>query len=382
MPNNKEELYPELDTPAVLVDLDALEVNIAEMSQLAAEAGLKLRPHIKIHESPTIAMMQIKAGAIGIEVGSIDQVEAIADGGITDILIAHPFWGKHKLETLERILKRKNITITCVVDMLEHAQVISKVAGSLGVKVPIVIKLETGGNRLGVLSTEQVLALARQLDKLPGIDLKGIYAHEVYSGATQEGADKEALRVAELTEEMVKSLMKEGIKLDHVSVGASPTFRAACRYIKEGKFKKINEIHPGKFALDDISQAMMLDSKGLRRAVSVLATVISTSHASHAVIDAGFKTFGYDALIGYRDRPDYFWQGKPSYGMVKGRPDLWFGALHAEVGRVFYKDEGKKLQLGERIEILPNNATLVIHIMKRLYGVRGGKVERSILTIR
>lgn len=379
MPDN--DLFPEMDTPSVLVDMDALEANINEMSQLAAEAGLKLRPHIKIHESPAIAQMQIKAGAIGVEVGSVDQVEAVADGGISDILIAHPFWGEHKVDTLKRILKRKDLVITCVIDMLEHAQAISSVAHSLGMKVPVVIKIETGANRLGVLSPNRVLTLARQLRKLPGIDFKGIYAHEFYSGPTQEGASEEAYRVAELTMQTAKILSKEGFALQHVSVGASPTFRAACQLIKEGKFREINEIHPGKLVLDDIAQAMMLDSKGLRRAVSVLSTVISTSHPSHAVIDAGFKTFGYDALFGYRDRPDYFWQGKPRYGIVKNRPNLWFGALHAEVGRVFYKDEAEKLSLGERIEILPNNTTLVIHIMKKLYGVRKGKVERLITSI-
>lgn len=378
---NIKELYPKLDTPSVLVDMDALEANIKEMSELASEAGLKLRPHIKIHESPDIAQLQIKAGAIGVEVGSIDQVEAIADGGSTDILIAHPFWGAHKMETFKRILKRKNLSITCVIDMLEHAQAISEVAGSLGVKVPVVIKIETGANRLGVMAGQPILDMAKQIITFLGIDFKGIYAHEFYSDVTQEGADKEALRVAELTVQVAKMLMKEGIKLEHVSIGASPTFRAACQLIKAGKFKEINEIHPGKFVLDDIAQAMMRDSKGQRRAVSVLATVISTSHPSHAVIDCGFKTFGYDALIGYRDRPDYFWQGKPSYGIVKGRPDLWFGALHAEVGRVFYKDKTKKLKLGDRIEILPNNTTLVIHIMKKFSGVRNGKVEKAITTI-
>ena len=145
--------------------------------------------------------------------------------------------------------------------------------------------------------------------------------------------------------------------------------------MKEIKFKEITEIHPGKLVLDDMAQAMMLDAQGLRRAVTVLATVVSTSHSNYAVIDAGFKTFGFDALIGYRDRPDFFWLGKPSYGKVKGRPDLWLGALHAEVSRVFYKDDSKKVSLGERLEILPNNTTLVIHINKKVYEVRNGKVE-------
>ena len=367
--------YPSLDTPAVLLDLDALALNIKEMSQLAAEAGIKLRPHIKIHESAEIAKLQIGAGAIGVEVGSLNQVEPLADAGINEILVAHPFYGPHKVEMLKRLLQRKGLNLTFIVDMLEHAQIISKAAKAIGRKVPVIIKLETGANRLGVLPGEPTLNLAKQILRLPNIELKGIYAHEFYSGPDRAGAEKEALKVAEITAETAKRLRKEGIAIDHVSVGASPTFHAVCQYIKQGRFKEINEIHPGKLVVDDIAQAMMLDSEGLRRAVTVLATVISTSHPTHAVIDAGFKTFGFDALIGYRERPDFFWQGKPSYGIIKGRPDLWFGALHAEVGRVFYKDENKKLALGERVEILPNNTTLVMHINRKIYGVRNNEIK-------
>ena len=372
------ELYPSLDTPAILLDLDTLEANIKEMSQLARDAGLKLRPHIKIHESATIAKMQLEAGAIGIEVGSIDQVEALADAGIKDILVAHPFYGSHKLGMLERLLRRGDLKLTFVIEMLEHAQAISGVAEVVGLKVPVVIKLDTGGDHLGALPGEPVHHLAKQVLKLRSVELKGIYGHEVYSGPTQEGADKEALRVAEMASVTAQSLRKEGIEVEHVSVGASSTFRSSCQYIKNGRFREINEIHPGKIAVDDIAQAMMQDSKELRRTVTVLATVISASHPDYAVIDAGFKTFGFDALIGYQNQPNYLWQGKSSFGRVKSKPDLWFGALHAEVGVIFYKNAKNTLRVGERLEIFPNNTTLVIHINKELYGVREGEIKQVI----
>ena len=89
--------FPSLDTPAVLVDMDKLEANIREMSQLAAEAGVRLRPHVKVHESAEIAKMQIEAGACGIEVGSVDQAASMAEEGLENILVAHPFYGPHKL---------------------------------------------------------------------------------------------------------------------------------------------------------------------------------------------------------------------------------------------------------------------------------------------
>jgi D-serine deaminase-like pyridoxal phosphate-dependent protein len=370
--------FPTLHTPAVLLDLNVLESNITEMSHLAAEAGVKLRPHVKIHESAAIAKMQLDTGAVGIEVGSIDQVETMADAGIEDILIAHPVWGAHKLESLKRLLSRKNLKLTFVIDMFEHGQAISQIAESQKRTVPVVIKLETGGNRLGVMPGQAALDLTKELLKLPSIEFKGIYAHEVYSGPTTEGAKSEAFRVASLTVETAKLLEEHGIAVDHVSVGSSPTFKHTCCYLKQGEFREITEIHPGKLAIDDIVQEMMEDSEKGSPSLSVLTTVISTSHSGHAVIDAGFKTFGFDALVNYHDRPDYLWEGKPRFGLVKGRPDLWFGALHAEVGRIFYRDRRRKLKLGQRLEVIPNNATLVIHLQDKIYGLRHGKVEMII----
>lgn len=375
---NRLTLYKSLNTPAVLLDMNTFEENAREMTQLATEAGVKLRPHIKIHESAALAKMQLETGAIGIEVGSIDQVEPMVDAGIEDILIAHPIWGAHKLEMLKRLLNRKNLKLTFVIDMFEHGQAISQIAESPKRTVPVVIKLETGGNRLGVMPRQPVLDLAKQLLTLPCIEFKGIYAHEVYSGPTTEGAKKEAYRVATLTVETARLLKKHGIAIGHVSVGASPTFRSTCLFLRQGKFQEITEIHPGKLAIDDIAQAMIEDGVKRSTSLSVLTTVISTSHPGHAVIDAGFKTFGFDALINYRDRSDYFWEGKPRFGLVKGRPDLWFGALHAEVGRIFYRDNKKKLKLGERLEIIPNNATLVIHLHETIYGVRDKAAEMVI----
>jgi D-serine deaminase-like pyridoxal phosphate-dependent protein len=98
------------------------------------------------------------------------------------------------------------------------------------------------------------------------------------------------------------------------------------------------------------------------------------------IIDAGYKTFGADSLIQYRDLPDFFWQGKPSFGSVQGRPDLWLGRISAETATVSYTDQeihaGKRLRIGDRLEIVPNNATLVISMQEKIYGVRNGAVER------
>ena len=372
--------YPSLDTPAVLVDLNALEVNIREMSQLAAEAGVRLRPHVKVHENVSIARIQIDEGACGVEVGTVEQAEAMVEQGIDDIVIAHPnFYGGPKGEILKKLLNQSSLKLALVVDMFEQAEIISQVAQAVGKQISVFIKIDLGrSSRFGILPGEPVLNLARKLRQLPGINLVGIYGHEMGAKPTQEGKDETAFEAATIMTENARMLEQAGITIDHVSIGASPTFRSTCRFIEEGKFPEITEIHPGQCVIGDI---MYMRSGGNIReacAVTVLTTVMSTSHPDWAIIDAGYKTFGADSLIAYRDTPGFFWEGKPGFGSVQGRPDLWLGRLSAETSCLYYTEPEKKLSLGERLEIVPNNATLVVNIHDRIYGVRNGVVEKVI----
>ncbi len=372
--------YPSLDTPAVLIDLNTLEANIKEMSKLAAEAGVRLRPHVKVHENASIAKMQIERGACGVEVGPVAQAEAMAEQGIDDIVIAHPgFYGGPKGEILKRLLSKPQLKLAVVMDMLEQAEIISQMAQAVGKKARVLIKVDLGrGSRYGVLPGEPVLNMAKQLRQLPGIDLIGIYGHEMGAKPTPEDKDETALEAATIMTENARMLRKEGIAIEHVSVGASPTFRSTCRFLKEGKFPEITEIHPGQCVIGDI---MYMRSGGNVReacAVTVLTTVMSTSHPGWAIIDAGYKTFGADSLIARRDTPGFFWNGMPSFGSVQGRSDLWLGRLSAETSCLYYAVPEKTLRFGERLEIVPNNATLVINIHNQIYGVRNGVVEQVI----
>ena len=376
--------YSSLDTPAVLVDMDKLEANIREMSELTAGAGVRLRVHTKVHESAPIAKLQIEAGACGIEVGPIAQAEAMAEEGIDDIIVAHPgFYGGPKLETLQRLLSKPELKLTVVVDMIEQAEGVSQAGQAVGRKVPVLLKMDTslhagGLRRYGVLPDEPALNLAKKLCQLPGIKFTGIYAHEMGDDPTAESVDRVAFKTASIVAETTRMLRGEGITVEHVSVGASPTYRATCRYIKEGKFPEITEIHPGNCVIGDITYMMKRGNTRETCAVTVLTTVMSTSHSDWAVIDAGYKTFGNDSLIGARETLGFIWKGMPSFGSIQRHPDLQLGFLAAETALVYYMEPEKKLSLGERLEIVPNNATLVINIHNPIYGVRNGVVERVI----
>ncbi len=371
--------YPSLDTPAVLIDMDKLEANIKEIAQAAAEASVKLRPHVKVHQCPEIAKMQMEAGACGVEVGLIDQADVMAEAGINDIIVAHPFYGERKFEKVKKLVTRPGLKLAIVVDMAEQAEELSKIGQVVGKKIPVHIKIDTGIKRYGVLPGAPVLNLAKQLSKLPGIELVGIYAHEssAQTVPTDEGVAKVALEVGSIMCEMARLLRGEGLNIEDVSTGASPTIFAICRWVKEGVLKEITEIHPGQRAIGDIAYSYSLGCTRDRCALTLLTTVVSTSHPTYVVIDAGFKALGGESIIGRRDTPGFFWNGMPSFGPIQGRDDLWLGRVGAESGWVYYKEDAKKLTLGERLEISPNSASLILNIHDKAYGVRNGVIERE-----
>jgi D-serine deaminase-like pyridoxal phosphate-dependent protein len=377
--NNKTIQFAELDTPAILINLDKLEQNIGEMTELAASAGVTLRPHTKVHQSAEIAKMQIMAGATGIEVGNVAQAKIMCDNGIDDIVIAHPFVGDKKLETLKKLLSEKQCQITVVVDMIEQATLLSIIGRQIGKKISVCLKIDTGINRYGVLPGKPAIKIAKKLCQLSGVKLTGIYAHESGATPTEEGTSKVAFETASAMCDVANLFKKEGIIVNSVSVGASPTFRATCRYLMEGKFPEITEIHPGQCIIGDLLYMNGFGNKRESCALTVLTAVMSSSHIDHAIIDAGYKTLGSESMIGYRETPGFFWNGYPSFGYIEGRADLWVGRLGAETAWVFYKDPQKRLSLNDRLEMIPNNATLVINLHDKVFGVRGDRVEREII---
>lgn len=374
--------YPSIDTPAVIIDLGILETNIRFMTQLASDVCVKLRPHVKIHQCPDIARMQLEAGACGIEVGLVDQAIVMAEAGLNDIIIVHPFFGEKKFEKVRRLIKKPNLKLGIVVDMIEQAHELSKIGESVGKKIQVLMKIDTGGGRYGVLPGVPAIKLAKQLDKLPGIELTGIYAHESGAEPTDEGVARTALEVGTIMSDMARTLRREGLEINHVSVGASPTFLDTCRYIKEGLLKEITEIHPGGRFIGDITYMMAHGNTREQCALTIMTTVVSTSHPTHVVLDAGLKTFGsatISPLYGTLDSSSSIWHGMTRYGSVKGRDDLWLGRLHAESSRLFYtdSDDKNKLRLGDRIEIIPHNATIVLNLHEKAYGVRNQVIEKE-----
>jgi D-serine deaminase-like pyridoxal phosphate-dependent protein len=170
----------ELDTPALLIDLDVLEANLAGMAAVAARAGVRLRPHTKTHKSPVIARMQLAAGAAGITCAKLGEAEVMADAGLDDLLIAYPLVGEAKLRRLRGLLERARVRVS--LDSVEVAEGLGRVGRDLGRDVEVLAEVDTGLHRLGRPPGPPTAELVGQVARVPGVEVVGLLTHAGHSG--------------------------------------------------------------------------------------------------------------------------------------------------------------------------------------------------------
>ena len=368
-------LYPGLDTPAILVDLDKLDANIAAMASMAAQAGLKLRPHTKVHKSTYVSELQLQAGACGVSVSKLSEAAVYADAGQRDIMVVHPFYGHHKFEALKALIPRADIS--CAVDSVKGAEGISEVGQGAGVRVPVLLKIDTVCNRFGVPGGEPALRIAREISRMAGIELAGIITHECVTDQTSaEGVERIAYESASTMSATARALRQEGILIKDVIAGSTATARPLCEYAST--FPKITEIHPGAYAFGDRVYINSFSITEEACAATVMVTVASTPSADRACVDAGYKTLGADPMLFMAARSGGLDSWSPSYGSVKGRPDITVERLTEEIGILALDHAGGGIAIGDRLEILPNHASLAVNLHDTIYGVRNGGVEREI----
>jgi D-serine deaminase-like pyridoxal phosphate-dependent protein len=369
--------YASIDTPAILVNLDKLEANISEMAQLAKQAGIGLVPHSKCHKSPYICRLQTAEGAKGISVSKMSEAEVLVDEGLKDIEVVHPIIGEHKFNTFRKLFSIPDVTLKATVDMMEQAEGLSQIGQALNRKVPVLLKINTGLNRFGVLPGKPALEMAKKLANLPGIELIGILAHESCFGErTAEGVERLTFEHTAVVAKTATMLQNEGINIKTVAIGATPSAKIICRSMKY--FPEITEVHPGAYVLGDLMYTNAFAMTEDRCAATVLTTVLNTTCPGRASIDAGAKTLGVDALGQISWKPDYLFEGRPSYGSVRGRPDIRVEALHEEIGILRLTDPKNGVHIGDRLEILPNHVSFAVALHDTMYGVRNGRVEMEI----
>ena len=341
----------EIDTPVLLVDIDALEYNIEKMADHFRKANKNLRPHSKSHKTPEIAKMQLTAGAIGITCAKLGEAEVMAEAGIQDILIANEVVGARKISRLVALAKKCNIIVA--VDNPNNLSIIDAAAGLEGVKLRVLIEVNIGHNRCGAAPGEQATSLAKQADEAKNIRFDGIMGYEGHvvdlENVTEreEGARVCLQRLVDVRSD-IESL---GINVDICSSSATGDY-----YIST-QFDGITEVQAGSYALMDAAYGRL--ELGFKQALSLLTMVCSRPTPEQVITDAGLKSL----------TPEH------GFPIVKNRPDLVCHALSEEHGRLLTKNGPcTDLSLGDLIEFIPGHGCTTINLHDNLYVLRDEKL--------
>ena len=350
-------LYPDLDTPALLIDLDTAERNARRVQQACSDARVKLRPHTKTHKSVYFARMQLDLGARGITVAKLGEAEVMADAGIRDILIAYPLIGGLKLARLAALAKRVDRLIVSL-DSIEIAQGLSGVGTTLGRPLEVYAEIDTGLHRVGRTPGEDAVAFCRELSKFPGIRLAGLMSHAGPTWKASTDADRLAFAKQEVD---IMAAVKSAIddQRIEISVGATPIVHLA------SQTPGVTEARPGTYLFGDRNLMSIGLAAEADCAARILTTVVSHPTADRAVVDAGSKSLTSDP---HRDG---------GHGHVVGLPAVRVARLSEEHGVLEFAPPSP-LKIGQRLEIIPNHVCPAVNLFDRAYGVRGGKVEREI----
>jgi D-serine deaminase-like pyridoxal phosphate-dependent protein len=354
-------MYPEIDTPAILIDLDRIEKNLRFMQQKADQFKVALRPHIKTHKIPELALQQLRLGAKGICASKVAEAEVMAQAGISDIFIANQVVTAAKLERLLEVGRRSRIAIG--LDSVEGARRLSAVFAAADRTVDVLIEINSGLNRCGVLPGSAAVELYQALRSLPTLRFKGIFTHagHVYGQNCLEDVKRVSREESRIMHATAQAFTAAGVRPEIVSVGSTPTMR-----VWEGE-AAVNEIRPGNYIFLDAIQVALGVAKAEECALTVLATVISRPARDRAVIDAGSKVFALD-------------KGAHGIELIRGfgivlDHTVMLERLSEEHG-VLTLDANESLAVGDQVRIIPNHACTVMNLFDSAYGIRNGQVER------
>jgi D-serine deaminase-like pyridoxal phosphate-dependent protein len=344
----------EIDTPALLLDLEAMERNLSKMARFFGSGPTRLRPHYKNHKCPTLARRQLDAGAIGMTCATLSEAEALVTNGITDILISSELAGDRKIARFVDLASQADVK--AVVDNPKAVTAIAAAGRAKGRRLPVLVNVNVGQNRTGAKPGAPVLELARQA-QAEGLLLRGLMGYEGHVAHLVEGPEKEAAYdLAMGTLMKCRCLLEEnGIPVEIVSTGGTGTHHLTPR------FPGITEFQAGSYLVMDTDYARTC--KDFEPALTVLGTVISKTEGERVVVDAGLKSIS----------------GEHGLPAVKAHEGLRLRKLNAEHGIIDVLDSSDPLDVGDTLEIWVHYSDATINLHGRMYGIRDGKVEEVLV---
>ena len=350
----------DIQTPCLVLDLDALERNIIKMGQFAKDKNMRHRVHGKMHKSVDVALLQEKlGGSCGVCCQKVSEAEAFVRGGIKDVLVSNQVRDPAKIDRLARLPKLGARAICCVDDLANIAD-LSAAAVKHGTQIECLVEIDCGAGRCGVQSAEDVVAIATAIDAAEGLKFAGLQA---YQGAMQHLDDyqerKAKIDIAvAMVAEAVAALKSVGLECDIVGGGGTGS------YYFEGESGVYNELQCGSYAFMDADYGRILDRDGKRidqgewqNALFLLTSVMSHAKADKAICDAGLKAQSVDS-------------GLP---VIFGRTDVEYVKCSDEHGVI--ADPDGVLKVGDKLKLVPGHCDPTCNVHDWYVGVRNGKVE-------
>ena len=348
----------EIDTPALIVQLDAFEYNLDHMAALLAPTGVKLRAHAKTHKSPVIAKLQMARGAVGQCVQKVAEAEILAWGGIPDILVSNEVVGPAKLARLCALSGIAKVAL-CVDDGAQIAA-IETAAADAGVRMSVLVEIDVGAGRAGIDAGPEAVALARRIAASKHLMFGGLQAYQGSAQHKRTVGERRTLIGAAIdaSRRTVEQLKQQGLDCPIVGGAGTGSFQI------EASSGVYTEMQAGSYVFMDADYARNLDENGapvstFRHSLFVLATVMSASRPGVAVLDAGHKAVSIDS-------------GMPT---VWQRPDIRYVSASDEHGKLEVGSETAAPKLGEKLRLVPGHCDPTVDRFDWYVGVRNGRVE-------
>jgi len=342
----------ELDTPALVLDLDAVERNVARMAEFVADKEAELRPHFKTHKCVELARLQMKAGAIGMTVAKVAEAEVLVDHGVCDdILIANQIVGQPKVKRLMALAKRARMIVA--VDNAANVAELAETASAADVTLRALVEIDVGMGRCGVRRIEDAVALARQVHEAAHLELAGVTGWEghaifIEDRDTRTSTDLDAMAKLIATRDAV---LEAGFPVDIVSAGGTGTFDVT------GTYPGVTELQSGTYILMD-QKYRGLDLV-FENALTCLVIVMSRPEPDLAITDAGRKALSEEF-------------GFPQPLDLPGAESFKSSEEHG-----FLRLNGNDVEVGQKLPLLPTHACTTVNLHDTFYAVRNGILEAT-----
>jgi D-serine deaminase-like pyridoxal phosphate-dependent protein len=348
----------EVDTPALMIDLDAFERNLRRLADRVRGSGVRLRPHAKTHKCPVIALKQIELGAVGVCVQKVSEAEAMVYGGVRDVLVTNEVVGRQKLRHLMALAHTAHIGV-CV-DDLSQVAALDAAAAEAGTVLDVHVEINMGGNRCGVEPGEPALDLARRVADAPHLSFAGLQAYHGSAQHLRTWAERqEAIRGASEKAALTRDLLAaNGISCPNITGAGTGTFEF------ETGSGVYTELQCGSYIFMDADYGRNLDPDGaptraFEPSLFVWATVMSRPRTEHAIVDAGLKALAFDS-------------GPPT---VWDEPAATYERASDEHGRLGIAGATNRLHLGDKVRLVPGHCDPTVNLYDWYVAVRGDRVE-------